>query len=698
MSDLSTIVSSAGQRQIDSSIEAIMASLGGSQSGGSSLLSFPPVLLVGASTTRMNTYGDVSPQRGGPMAGSPISWYQMLYGRRIKFDNQPNLGVTDPDRTYQRGYDYGADGARATDETSHSPSFTHQIDAAIADWSTTSSKPFMVIVSERNDVDGGFTSSQYITAMTALYTKALAAGFKVIATELWNPMLTDSSSAYTGASAPGRQVTLDFNTWVNANWQSLGITALVPLFAAMTDTGTSGNPPKTGYTADTRHYSPKGGKAGAAAYAAVFNAIAAARTYGAPDANNIFSAFTASGGTANTGVTGTLSGNVQATKSVPGSTATIVAATAQDSTTNEIFQRLTISNTTGVTAPGEIVTLEPITMPTPAAGVTHGYRQRVRIKATNVPYAIYATMQDDGASQARVNAITPITNVSGNTPTASPATGIQWFDGSTDLDLWLDSPGIAWSGAGTAHWKLAVLYAASASNSDTLVVEAYAPITFTKSNLLTPRPLLTNSFNQVRGVSSVIGSFGESGEGFTALGGTAAATIGSDSLAYFTTAGLIASTWVPPSADYDVIATIQWKGDVSAQNVYVNARAQSSTVFISAGRFSGKWQIVINSPTTYFYPSTGDPTQSANANGTATPVPSSGDIWILRLRVQGNSYSLYATINGGTETLVAQILSPDSTAAAAVAAAGSAGIRNSGTLGTSTTGALYKKLATAVFS
>lgn len=432
---------------------------------GNPPLNFPRIGLIGPSLTAQNTYGaTATPFRVSNTTAGPLIW-AMAEEHRVDFrtmakstgapyvdgDNQANSGAVQSD--------YGAQIAALASRMSGVANWVAWYDIG------------------RNDIEVNAATLADLQAWMARDVALLrAAGAKKILL----PNLWKKPTSYGGVWASGgaaRATTDAFNAWLPTYIAANPDLLLIDFAAVATDPASAdGNPYSWVWRGGGTHWSAIGAqRAGLQAVLPVLRSLTTSRAYPARPAESLVGPLSGTAG-GKTSTTGIVADGWQLTQAA--ATATVVGS--QEVINGETYQVVTVSAATGTGVNGGHVQFQTATAsPLPvAAGKKVGFRCKLLISGTNVPYGVIAIMggatgQGGDATNARAAALIPQINIEGSGVIGLP--GTDWaatpkMDGSIAQDLWLETSSyvLGATGGSTVSLSIGMLFGPALSAGDTI--------------------------------------------------------------------------------------------------------------------------------------------------------------------------------------------------------------------------------------
>lgn len=432
---------------------------------GRPTLDFPRIGLIGPSLTAQNTYGaTTTPFRVSNTTAGPLIW-ALAAEHRVDFrtmakstgapyvdgDNQANSGAVQSD--------YGAQIAALASRMSGVANWVAWYDIG------------------RNDIEVNAATLANLQAWMARDVALLrAAGAKKILL----PNLWKKPTSYGGVWASGgaaRATTDAFNAWLPTYVAASPDLALIDFVAVATDPASAdGNPYAWVWRGGGTHWSAVGAqRAGLQAVLPVLRSLTTGRAYPARPAESLVGPLSGTTG-GKTSTTGVVADGWQLTQAA--ATATVVGS--QEVINGETYQVVTVSAATGTGVNGGHVQFQTATAsPLPvAAGKKVGFRCKLLISGTNVPYGVIAIMggatgQGGDATNARASALIPQINIEGSGVIGLP--GTDWaatpkMDGTIAQDLWLETSSyvLGATGGSTVSLSIGLLFGPALAAGDTI--------------------------------------------------------------------------------------------------------------------------------------------------------------------------------------------------------------------------------------
>ncbi|MFC5760508.1 SGNH/GDSL hydrolase family protein [Rhizobium sp. GCM10022189] len=410
--------------------QMILASAAHAKGGGVKLVN-PRIGLVGPSTVEYNHYGAInnSVYRNYGLASGPFTW-ALMRDRRAQILIEPKATGN-----FIAGDNQGVGGVGGS-------AYPAQIAAIKTRFAGVPTNKRMIYYDPgRNDLTDGHDLAYYQTFINRDVADMKAFGFAKILIG----MLFNRDPAYGPPWEEGgvaRATLAQINNWMTATFGADPDIKLIDFPSALIDPGT-GNPLPGTMRSDYTHLTAKGGDFASVAVSAALAELCDAVPYPAPGADNLIAPLSGTGGS-KTSVTGTVFDDWTAALTV-NTTASVVAS--QVVLDGKSFQRFDISNTTSVPSGGAQLAFTKTTPIAVPANKKIGQRMRVKIPATNVPYMLFALLGTSGFSgiptAARSHAIASIIDETANTPVEAAGTNFSGgfkFDGTKDMDLWIETP------------------------------------------------------------------------------------------------------------------------------------------------------------------------------------------------------------------------------------------------------------------
>lgn len=401
--------------------------------GGIVPLSQPRIGMIGPSTVEYNHYGvsDGAGIRNGAAASGPYTWS----AAEARMGNLYTEGSNS--FPYFTGDNRGTGGAGLAD-------YPAQIAALATRLSGVPAANRVVIYDPgRNDIQTGMTVADFKTAVLRDIADMRTRGFAMIfLSNLWKKPV-----AYGGVWASGGSARLAVDE-INA-WMLTLVAAdlkIIDFTSTLTNFGNADQDPYANVvrSIDNTHLTNFGGRLAGKAVTAAMTPYISRMVYPAAPAENLIAPFSGTGGAkAGTGITGSVVDGWS--MAYTGSSGAVACSTPTiDSKT---WQRFIATATNALPASGANITLLKNDLLPIAQGARWGMRARVKIPATLVPYSVLlqlgATLNEGATPYERSGLITGVANLTAQTAVGGAGTNFQnavKFDGSEDLDLWLESP------------------------------------------------------------------------------------------------------------------------------------------------------------------------------------------------------------------------------------------------------------------
>lgn len=400
--------------------------------GGVTKLVNPRIGLIGPSTTEQNNYGvsDGNGVRNGWAASGPLAWALAEHRRgSMLLDGQTGA-------PYFAGDNRG-DGGTGFAE------YPGQISALAARLSDVPSSGRVVIYEPgRNDLQAGMSVATYKANVLRDIADLRTRGFAYIfLCKIWKKPV-----AYGGVWAAGGAARLnsdELNLWMDT---LVGTDLkLVDFPAFVTNPANADGDPYTNVAraVDNTHLTNLGGRLAGKAVNAALEPYLADRQFPTAPAESLFPELSGSGGSkTGTGVSGNVADGYDVSYS-GGASGVVVCST--ETINGKNFQRIEASQLSGLAATGaNLIMSRTVSVP---ANKKTGIRLKAKIPATLVPYMLFFTFgvsAGQGVSpNQRAGLMAGVANITAQTVIGGAGANFQGavkFDGSEDLDLWLEAP------------------------------------------------------------------------------------------------------------------------------------------------------------------------------------------------------------------------------------------------------------------